>query len=134
MSASKSISDEAVLAVGEDFSLVMAQYMEIKAENQDYILFFRAGSGYLLFSNDAEVAAERARMTIKFAKYCGEDFPIGGAPVETANAYAQKLVAAGLSVAICEQVESFDDARNRGTPFVVRREVVRSIIPTIRAA
>jgi DNA mismatch repair protein MutS len=116
-------------AIGEDFGLVMAQFLEIKAVNECHILFFRAGSGYLLFFEDAEVAARRGGAALKFGKYREDDFAICGVSVESADDCLHKLVGAGLSVAICEQVESSEEARKRGAPFVFRRDVVRCISP-----
>ena len=122
---------DAASAADENFGLAMVQYLKIKAENQDYVLFFRFGDFYLLFFNDAEVAAKCAGMALKLAKYGENDLHICGVPVEAGDLYMQRLVRAGLSLAICEEVELLAYARKRGAPFVVRREVVRLIRPSL---
>ena len=109
---------------------VMAQYLEIKAANADYLLFYRMGDFYELFFEDAARAAEALDIALtKRGKHLGEDIPMCGVPVHTAEQYLERLIRKGFRVAICEQVEDPALARKRGAKSVVRREVVRLVTP-----
>jgi DNA mismatch repair protein MutS len=109
---------------------VMAQYLEIKAAHADYLLFYRMGDFYELFFADAAAAAEALDIALtKRGKHLGEDIPMCGVPVHTAEQYLERLIKKGFRVAICEQVEDPAEARRRGSKAVVRREVVRLVTP-----
>ncbi len=109
---------------------MMAQFMEIKAANPDCILFYRMGDFYELFFEDAEIASRTLGIVLtKRGKHLGEDIPMCGVPVVRADEYLQKLIAAGLRVAVCEQMEDPAEAKKRGSKSVVRRDVTRLVTP-----
>ncbi len=109
---------------------MMAQYVEIKSANQDCLLFYRMGDFYELFFEDAEIASRTLGITLtKRGKHLGEDIPMCGVPVHSADDYLQRLIAAGHRVAVCEQTEDPAEARKRGSKSVVRRDVVRLVTP-----
>ena len=106
-------------------SKMMKQYFQIKAENEDSILFFRVGDFYEMFYDDAKKASEELDLVLT-GKDCGQEerAPMCGIPYHSCEAYIARLVAKGHKVAICEQVE--DPATAKG---LVRRDVVRIITP-----
>ncbi len=109
---------------------VMRQFLELKAANPDSLLFYRMGDFYELFFDDAEVAARALGITLtKRGKHAGEDIPMCGVPVVSADDYLSKLIRLGHRVAVCEQVETPEQAKKRGSKAVVRREVVRLVTP-----
>ena len=109
---------------------VMAQYLEIKAANAGYLLFYRMGDFYELFFADAVQASEALDIALtKRGKHLGEDIPMCGVPVHTAEQYLERLIRKGFRVAICEQMEDPAEARKRGYKAVVRREVTRLVTP-----
>ena len=104
---------------------MMQQYLRIKAEHQDCLLFYRMGDFYELFYSDADVAAETLDITLTArGKSAGEPIPMCGIPYHAADRYLARLVEAGRSVAICEQIG--DPATTKGP---VERQVVRVITP-----
>jgi DNA mismatch repair protein MutS len=104
---------------------MMQQYLRIKAEHQDCLLFYRMGDFYELFYSDAEVAAEILDITLTArGKSAGEPIPMCGIPFHAADRYLARLVEAGRSIAICEQIG--DPATSKGP---VERQVVRIITP-----
>src|ERR1700737_4780985 len=114
----------------EGITPLMAQYLEIKAANADYLLFYRMGDFYELFFDDAPKAAEALNIALtKRGKHQGRDIPMCGVPVHTAEQYLEKLIRKGFRVAVCEQVEDPAEARKRGAKSVVRREVIRLVTP-----
>ena len=109
---------------------VMAQFLEIKAANEDCLLFYRMGDFYELFFEDAEIASRALGIALtKRGKHQGEDIPMCGVPVRAADDYLQRLIAQGHRVAVCEQLEDPAEARKRGSKSVVRRDVVRLVTP-----
>jgi DNA mismatch repair protein MutS len=117
-------------AVGTEVTPMMAQYLAIKAAHTDYLLFYRMGDFYELFFADAAKAAEALDIALtKRGKHQGEDIPMCGVPVATAEAYLEKLIRKGHRVAVCEQTEDPAEAKKRGSKSVVRREVVRLVTP-----
>jgi DNA mismatch repair protein MutS len=109
---------------------MMAQYIEIKAANPDCLLFYRMGDFYELFFGDAEIASRTLGIVLtKRGKHQGEDIAMCGVPVERADDYLQRLIAAGHRVAVCEQTEDPAEAKKRGAKSVVRRDVVRLVTP-----
>ena len=108
----------------------MAQYLELKAANPGYLLFYRMGDFYELFFDDAETASRCLGIALtKRGKHAGEDIPMCGVPVHAAEEYLHKLIQAGHRVAVCEQMEDPAEAKKRGYKAVVRREVVRLVTP-----
>ncbi len=109
---------------------MMEQFIEIKAVNQDCLLFYRMGDFYELFFDDAVQAAKTLGITLtKRGQHLGKDIPMCGVPVHAADDYLQKLIAHGHRVAVCEQTEDPAEARKRGSKSVVRRDVVRLVTP-----
>lgn len=103
---------------------MMQQYMDIKRENQDCILFFRLGDFYEMFLEDAEIASKVLEITLTGRGTTQDRIPMCGVPYHSAQSYIVKLVEQGYKVAICEQVE--DPKETKG---IVRREVVRIVTP-----
>src|ERR1700690_1248512 len=109
---------------------MMAQYLEIKAANADYLLFYRMGDFYELFFGDAVKAAEALDIALtKRGRHQGDDIPMCGVPVHAAEAYLEKLIRKGFRVAVCEQIEDPAEAKKRGSKSVVKREVIRLVTP-----
>ena len=104
---------------------MMQQYIDIKEQYKDSILFFRLGDFYEMFFEDAKLASKELELTLT-GKSCGleERVPMCGVPVHSSNGYVAKLVNKGYKVAICEQVE--DPATAKG---IVKREVVKVVTP-----
>ncbi|AIF81339.1 DNA mismatch repair protein MutS [endosymbiont of Acanthamoeba sp. UWC8] len=109
---------------------MMQQYLNVKAMHEEYLLFYRMGDFYELFFNDAVVAADILNITLtKRGRHKGEDIPMCGVPSHAYDYYLEKLIKAGFKVAICEQLETPEEAKKRGYKEVVKREVVRIITP-----
>jgi DNA mismatch repair protein MutS len=109
---------------------MMEQYLAIKREHPDCLLFYRMGDFYELFFDDAETASPALDIALtKRGKHQGRDVPMCGVPVAACDAYLAKLVRRGFKVAICDQVEDPAEARKRGAKAVVRREVLRVVTP-----
>lgn len=108
----------------------MAQYLKIKAEHDDALLFFRMGDFYELFFDDAIKAAEALDITLTHrGQHGGDPIPMAGVPHHSAEPYLARLIRQGFRVAVCEQTESPADAKKRGYKAVVNREVVRIVTP-----
>src|SRR5262245_5620234 len=109
---------------------MMEQYLEIKAANPEYLLFYRMGDFYELFFADAEIASRALGIVLtKRGKHLGADIPMCGVPVERADEYLHRLIALGHRVAVCEQLEDPAEAKKRGGKSVVKRDVVRLVTP-----
>ena len=118
------------IAAADGITPMMAQYLALKSAHPDYLLFYRMGDFYELFFADAAKAAEALDIALtKRGKHLGEDIPMCGVPVATAEAYLEKLIRKGHRVAVCEQTEDPAEAKKRGSKSVVRREVVRLVTP-----
>ncbi len=109
----------------------MAQFLAIKAEHPDSLLFYRMGDFYELFFDDAVTAAGALDIALtKRGKHGGDDIPMCGVPVHSHEAYLARLIRQGFKVAVCEQLEDPEEARKRrGSKAVVERGVVRIITP-----
>ncbi len=128
--ASKSPDVPAQPAVPEvaEATPMMAQYLEIKAQNPDCLLFYRMGDFYELFFDDAVKAAAALDIALtKRGRHLGDDIPMAGVPAHSHEAYLRKLIRAGFKVAVCEQTENPAEARKRGAKSVVARAVQRVI-------
>lgn len=109
---------------------MMAQFLEIKAINPGYLLFYRMGDFYELFFEDAEIASQALGIVLtKRGKHLENDIPMCGVPVHAAQDYLKKLIRLGHRVAICEQMEDPAEAKKRGSKSVVKRDVVRLVTP-----
>ena len=104
---------------------MMRQYLEIKEEYSDAILFFRLGDFYEMFFDDAKLASRELELTLT-GKQCGleEKAPMCGVPFHAAETYIARLIDKGYKVAICEQTE--DSATTKG---IVKREVIQLVTP-----
>src|SRR4051812_42683028 len=105
---------------------MMRQYLEIKAQYPDSILFFRLGDFYEMFLDDAVKASRILDITLTSRGKSGDgsDVPLCGVPFHSSAPYIAKLVEAGEKVAICEQVEDPKTAKG-----IVKRDVVRVVTP-----
>jgi len=109
---------------------MMAQYLEIKAQYPQALLFYRMGDFYELFFDDAAAAAEALDIALtKRGKHLGEDIAMCGVPVHSAEGYLLTLIRKGFRVAVCEQMEDPAEAKKRGSKSVVHRAVVRLVTP-----
>ena len=108
----------------------IAQYLSIKAQHEDALLFFRMGDFYELFFNDAVRAAEILDITLTArGEYNGAPIPMAGVPYHAAEGYLARLIKSGERVAVCEQTESPAEAKKRGSKAIVNREIVRIVTP-----
>ena len=106
---------------------MMRQYLAIKAEHPDALVFYRMGDFYELFLTDAEVAAPLLDITLTTRdKGKPDPIPMCGIPVHSVDGYLRKLTELGRRVAICEQVE---DPKAAGGRRLVKREVVEVVTP-----
>ncbi len=104
---------------------MMQQYLKIKGEHPDILVFYRMGDFYELFFDDARKAARLLDITLTArGQSAGEPIPMAGIPYHAAEGYLAKLVRKGESVAICEQIG--DPATSKGP---VERKVVRILTP-----
>ncbi len=104
---------------------MMRQYLEIKEQYPDAILFFRLGDFYEMFFEDAKLASRELEITLT-GRDAGEPerVPMCGVPFHAADNYIAKLIDKGYKIAICEQVEDPKSAKG-----LVKREVIRVITP-----
>ncbi|MGB5254946.1 MAG: DNA mismatch repair protein MutS, partial [Sedimenticolaceae bacterium] len=104
---------------------MMRQYLSIKAEHPNRLVFYRMGDFYELFFDDARRAAELLDITLtQRGQSAGQPIPMAGVPFHAAEGYLARLVKLGESVAICEQIG--DPAMSKGP---VERRVVRIVTP-----
>ncbi|MCF2871472.1 DNA mismatch repair protein MutS [Octadecabacter sp. G9-8] len=109
---------------------MMAQYLEIKADHPDALLFYRMGDFYELFFDDAVAAAGALDIALtKRGKHLGDDIAMCGVPHHAAEGYFLTLIRKGHRVAVCEQLESPAEAKKRGYKSVVKRGVTRVVTP-----
>ncbi|RLJ52111.1 DNA mismatch repair protein MutS [Litoreibacter meonggei] len=109
---------------------MMAQYLDIKAQYPDALLFYRMGDFYELFFDDAVAASEALDISLtKRGKHLGNDIPMCGVPFHAAENYLLTLIRKGFRVAVGEQLESPAEAKKRGSKSVVKRDVVRLVTP-----
>ncbi len=109
---------------------MMAQYLEIKADHPDALLFYRMGDFYELFFDDAVAAAGALDIALtKRGKHLDEDIAMCGVPHHAADGYLLTLIRKGHRVAVCEQLESPAEAKKRGYKSVVKRGVTRVVTP-----
>jgi len=107
---------------------MMAQYLALKAEAENCLLFYRMGDFFELFFDDAKAAARCLDIALTArGEHEGEPIPMCGVPVHAAESYLARLIRGGFRVAIAEQVEDPAEARKRGSKSVVRRAIVRVV-------
>ena len=106
-------------------SPIRTQYLQIKRQNPDAILFFRMGDFYELFDDDAEIVARELEIALTRRDWGrGEKSPMAGVPHHAVDGYIARLVGKGYRVAVCEQMS--DPALSKG---LVDREVIRVVTP-----
>jgi len=110
---------------------MMEQYFEVKSRHEDCLLFYRMGDFYELFYEDAITASKvlDIALTKRGKKENGDDIPMCGVPFHAYESYLAKLSRNGYKVAICEQVESVEEAKKRGSSAIVKRDVIRIVTP-----
>ena len=109
---------------------LMRQYLEIKGQYKDALLFFRVGDFYEMFYDDAKTASKILDIALTTRdKNKREAVPLCGIPYHAASPYIAKLIRAGKKVAICEQVEDPKKVRLQPGGGIVKREVLRVITP-----
>lgn len=107
------------------YTPMIQQYLNIKADYQDAFLFFRLGDFYEMFFEDAIKASQELEITLTSRDGGGEErIPMCGVPYHSASSYIEQLIEKGYKVAICEQTEDPKQAKG-----VVKREVVQLITP-----
>lgn len=108
---------------------MMAQYLSLKAEAADCLLFYRMGDFFELFFDDAKQAAQILDIALTSrGEHMGVPIPMCGVPVHSAEGYLARLIKAGCRVAIAEQVETPEEAKKRGgSKALVARDIVRFV-------
>jgi DNA mismatch repair protein MutS len=108
---------------------MMVQYLGLKAEAGDCLLFYRMGDFFELFFEDARVASQVLDIALTSrGEHLGQPIPMCGVPVHSAEGYLARLIKAGCRVAIAEQVESPEQAKRRGgSKALVARDIVRFV-------
>ena len=108
-----------------ELSPMMQQYLEIKKQHKDEILFYRIGDFYEMFFDDALTVSRELDLTLT-GKQCGleERAPMCGVPFHSYEGYVARLISKGYKVAICEQME--DPAKAKG---LVKRDIIRVVTP-----
>ena len=107
---------------------MMAQYLALKAEALDCLLFYRMGDFFELFFDDAKAAAATLDIALTSrGEHAGSPIPMCGVPVHSAENYLARLIKAGHRVAIAEQTETPAEAKARGSKALVGRAIVRYV-------
>lgn len=108
----------------------MRQYFEVKEKHPGTILLFRVGDFYETFSDDAVLISKELGITLTKRNNGGDQTPLAGFPYHALDTYLPKLVKRGYRVAICEQTESPDEAKEGGRK-IVNREVTEITTPGV---
>ncbi len=110
----------------------MSQYLEIKRQHSDFLIFYRMGDFYELFFEDAITVSGALGLALTSRNKNAENgpaIPMCGVPFHAYEIHMAKLIKLGYKVAICEQMEDPAEAKKRGYKAIVRREVVRLVTP-----
>src|SRR5579885_2950951 len=119
---------DAPRALGGEATPPMAQYLEIKRQHPDCLVFYRMGDFYEMFFEDAQRAAAALDIALtKRGRHEGGDIPMCGVPVHAAEAYLSRLIRKGFRVAVCEQMEEPSQKKSAKGPL--RRAVVLIVTP-----
>lgn len=117
-------------SINPNLTPMMKQYLDIKSQYPEFIVFYRMGDFYEMFFEDAVKAAPALGIALtKRGQHQGEDIPMCGVPFHSSDTYISKLIEKDFKVVICEQMETPEEAKKRGYKAVVRRDVVRIITP-----
>ena len=108
----------------EKYTPMMRQYLDIKKDYEDALLFYRLGDFYELFFKDAIVASEELNLVLTARSSSGEKIPMCGVPHHAASSYIYRLTQKGHKIAIVEQLENPEDAEG-----IVKRGVVKIVTP-----
>ena len=107
---------------------MMAQYLALKAETSDCLLFYRMGDFFELFFDDAKAASATLDIALTSrGEHLGQPIPMCGVPAHSAEGYLARLIKAGHRVAIAEQTETPAQAKARGSKGPVGRAIVRVV-------
>ena len=107
---------------------VMAQYLALKREHPEALLFFQLGDFFEMFFDDAVAAAGALDIALtKRGRHLSQDIPMCGVPVHSYESYLARLIRKGFKVAICAQLEDAAAAKKRGAKATLRREVTRVV-------
>lgn len=108
---------------------MVRQYLALKEKHKDCLLFFRLGDFYELFYEDAHLASSALDIVLTKRGKDEDAMPMCGIPFHSADTYIGRLIRQGFKVAICEQLETPEEAKKRGYKAIVERDVVRIITP-----
>lgn len=107
---------------------MMAQYLALKADAQDCLLFYRMGDFFELFFDDARIASAALDIALTArGEHDGRPIPMCGVPAHSAEAYLARLIKAGHRVAIADQIETPEQAKARGSKALVGRAIIRVV-------
>ena len=107
---------------------MMAQFLDVKSQYQDFLLFYRMGDFYEMFFHDAEIVSGLLGIVLtKRGQMNGIDIPMCGVPVHAVDGYLEKLIRLGHRVAVCEQAETPESFKKRGGKGPLPRSVVRVV-------
>lgn len=116
------------MAAEDNLTPMMRQYREIKQRHPDCLLFYRLGDFFELFFEDAITASRELDITLTHrGKTSGQDIPMCGVPFHAYEAYLGKLLKKGYRVVICDQVETPEEAKKRGTKGPLERRITRIV-------
>ncbi|MDR2464473.1 MAG: DNA mismatch repair protein MutS [Holosporales bacterium] len=106
----------------------MQQYVDIKKQHPDSLLFYRLGDFFELFFEDAVIAARELDIALTTrCKQSGKDIPMCGVPVHAYELYISRLIQKGYRVVICDQIETAEEAKTRGAKGPLVRDVTRIV-------
>lgn len=134
----RKISSSSSTPIEKEYSIpltpMLSQYMELKKAYPDCLLFFRLGDFYELFFEDAKIASKAIDLTLtRRGKIGEEEIPMCGVPFHAYENYLARLIRQGFKVAICEQMETPEEAKRaaklQGGKALVKRDVVRLVTP-----
>ncbi len=115
------------MEANKNLTPMLKQYLQIKNEHKDKILFFRMGDFYEMFFEDAKIASNILNIALT-SRHKEDNIPMCGIPFHALSNYTQRLLDAGYKIAICEQVEDPKLAKK-----IVKREVVKILTPAINS-
>lgn len=121
-------TQSASVSAAVNLTPMMTQYMAVKEQYPDCLLFYRMGDFFEMFFDDAIKASAALDITLTKRGSKGDDVPMCGVPWHSHEAYLARLIRLGFKVAICEQVETPEEAKQRGGyKALVRRDVTRVV-------